>query len=1762
LIVLGNVGLAQPAQVVVTNTADSGIGSLYQATQDANSGVCASPCTITFAIAGSLPPAGYFTIQPTPSFLLVVATSDVTIDGTTEAAFLGMTSSTPLIVIDGSLASSGPDGIRVAGTGSTVSNVVIRGLGIQNFANGGGINLDGSVYSISGVRIVGNFIGLTPAGTAAPNFVGIVYTNVSGSDIGMNPSAPDPADRNVISGNATAGIMADGWACGVYGNYVGTDPAGTGAVPNGFGMMFTSGYWVTVGSATAPNVVAYNTLDAIVVRNSAAVTITRNSIHDNGFGINLYGPTPDGVTPNDVGDLDNGGNSLQNFPVLTGKSFDGSNTTINGSLSSHAEAGYTYRIEFYANAQPSASGYGEGALYIGETQVSPDATGYATFTATLPGDFTANFITATATVIGVPGGMVGWTAVTSEFSQIFEADIALTASDSPDPVVAGSTITYDIAITNNGPADANGFGFSIFFDPATSNAQLSYIGWQPAWACMTEPATMPPSPQYFTCSTLDLIPPGTTVTVQASAVAPASSGIVTATVNAGATNETNPANNPPTPLQTTVLTIADLGVSVIDTPDPVTAGGAITYQITVTNAGPSAAESVVLYLSFDPTGAAMTPPLGWQCIEAVPDPPPGFVGVWAPPSMFNCVPEASLAPGTYTLQGQVTPFATSGTYTMTARIQSSNVDPDGTNNGPIAVLTTIGLNADLSLAQSGAPPVAGSMFTYTLTVTNGGPSSVTGVRLLDTLVMVSAASPRLASTRRNGRPVSPSLAGETWSCSATPGSTCGASSGAGDVDVLLDLTAGGSASVVVSAPIPSTATGSITQSTSLILPPGVTDPTPADNTSTISLPVTLSSDLSISMSCSELTPRAGDPVTYTILVSNSGPSAVTGARLSDLLPAALTAAQWTCTPSLGAVCGAPSGIGNIDVLLDLSVGAQVVVRLDATISQTAAGTLTNTASMTPPGGTGDPDTTNNSAFDSIIVAACPTGPQPLAPLGTTLDNPSTVTFSWSDVGASSYELFVSTDGGVFAPVGISTTTSLAVSVASGAISWYVDAVTGNCQVAGPRGSFTVRVCLAPERPVPYLVGEVNSDERFTFSWTTPDADVTFEFRDSPTPAFGDTAWIPTTSGKVTFTYTNGNVVPVDYWFQVRAVRQCPQGPLYSDPAPAVRVVIRPAGAGSDSANVEHGQGRLVNQLLRICANDQGHIVPCNEPHATGTAIGSHDVPFTITTDRSWMTVTPSTTMIPPGGTNVIVTSNPQGLPTGTNTGSIVVAQSGGSTSNVPFSVNIVTPVSPQPKTPPRDALIIPAVAHADGIGSLWQSDIRVTNIATHAITYDLTFTPSGVDGSIVGKKTQITIESGETKALDDVVKQWYGLGSLGDGTNGVLEIRPAESGRQLAATSVELFSTIASSRTYNSTPDGTYGQWIPAIPFAEFVGRDAGDGSSVLSMQHIAQSSRFRTNLGLVEGAGAEARVLVSVFDPSGGKSTEFTIDLKAMEHQQLNSFLATRDIVLENGRIEAKVVDGQGRITAYASVIDALTNDPLFVPGVNASSIAAARYVVPGLADLDTGVNCWRSDLRIFNPSQTGVDTTIVFYAQNDPTITRTTQLAIPPRQIRVLDNALQTLFGLTGIGGAVHVIPDTTYSLVITGRTYDQQESGTYGQFIPAVTEAEAVGVSDRALEILQIEQSDRYRTNLGLVEVAGKDATVEVTAIVPGATVAPKMRVELQGNGFTQLLNVLQQMNLATVYNVRLSVKVVAGEGRVSAYGSVIDRRTQDPTYVKAQ
>jgi hypothetical protein len=806
----------------------------------------------------------------------------------------------------------------------------------------------------------------------------------------------------------------------------------------------------------------------------------------------------------------------------------------------------------------------------------------------------------------------------------------------------------------------------------------------------------------------------------------------------------------------------------------------------------------------------------------------------------------------------------------------------------------------------------------------------------------------------------------------------------------------------------------------------------------------------------------------------------------------------------------------------------------------------------------------------------------LSPPDDASDLPSQIAFSWTAVpGATSYQLWLANGEGQPAVIAMSATATVTAGVPTGHNHWHIEALFNGCSsLESADSSFDVAgtgpACLSPARPVAEVIGQVQSGGGYTVRWS-PVANATlYELQEAASNDFSG-ATTSAVAGLSSAFSKEASQTSTVFYYRVRAVSSCSdeRGPFSE--AIAIAIVPLPSTAQKSlSGSTEVGEVRSVVQKLFLPGS------------------GS-PVSFTATVDEPWLSVAPASGTIPAEGITLLVSSDPSTLPIGTNTGTVVVitnasgkgaglSASGMKTgtngappsSSVPISVSVVTPVSPTShNTPLPESLIIPSVGHADGANnSKFQSDVRVTNTSTQVMKYQINFTPTGPGGTTAMKQTIIQINPGATTALDDILSSFFGVGASAANASaaGVLEIRPLTATTSAISSTPSISSiTVASSRTYNVTASGaTYGQYIPAVPFAQFVGKSLDPlKPNVLSIQQISQSrdftSGYRTNIGLLEAAGQPADLNVSVFGKDGGLLGSFPVSLAAGEHRQIGGFLAAHDIYADDARIEVQVTSDTGKVSAYASVIDNRTNDPLLVYPVLKGAASATRFILPGAANLNTGSQSWRTDMRIFNPSTERSDITLTYLPQRgETTQSRTATLSVLPGETKNLDGMVLGLFGLSGItGGAVHVTTAASSSLIVSGRTYtdDSVSGGTYGQFIPAVTAAQSIGLKDRALQVLQLEQSSRFRTNLGIAETAGKPVTVEVSLVLPDTKVTPTVRITLQPYEFLQA-PIISSLGITTAYNARVALRVVDGDGKVTAYGSVIDQVTGDPTYVPAQ
>jgi hypothetical protein len=711
---------------------------------------------------------------------------------------------------------------------------------------------------------------------------------------------------------------------------------------------------------------------------------------------------------------------------------------------------------------------------------------------------------------------------------------------------------------------------------------------------------------------------------------------------------------------------------------------------------------------------------------------------------------------------------------------------------------------------------------------------------------------------------------------------------------------------------------------------------------------------------------------------------------------------------------------------------------------------------------------------------------------------------------------------------------------------------------GPRAPTCVPSVSAP--PIS------QSGLEYTVSWSAiSDPTAQFIVEESTSADFSNNTTTSQVNGLSTTFRHDGMATSTTYYYRVRATHCTGGVPSYS--AVAQTVVQAPAPPATETAEVAVPLG-----------SDAPVGIPVFIP---GPANGA-SATFTAVTDKPYLTVTPDSGNLPAGGVTVIVTADPSELPAGASTGTLIITvittdsasgitNHGATTINIPVSVSLVTPVMPGGKTlPSANTLVIPAVAHANGAAGPFLSDVRLTNSGTTPVDYQITMTPTRTDGTVSSKVTQVTVEGDQTIALNDVVKNFFGYGALGnDGSFGSLEIRPLNTSSTL---------TYASSRTYASTAGGTFGQYIAAMPFAKFASKrfngiplpgqpQQPSSSTTLSLQQVAQSPKFRTNLGIVEGAGEPASGRIRIFDALGSLLREVPFHLLAGEHRQMNMFIADPALgnitQLDEGRIEILVDSPTGAVTAYASVLDNVTTDPLAVMPVDATKVSSSSYVIPGMAELPNRENNFHSDLRVFNGGTSDVPVTMTYYPMG-----RGTPIPAQPRTIRagevlVLDNVLPTAFNASETGGSIVIQTPTSSSLVVTGRTYTTINSGgTYGQFIPGVTPAEGTGLGEKTLQVMQLEESARFRSNVGITEVSGKSATVRLTLHLPDSKFTPFIDFDVAPYELTQFRPILGLNPGHQTYNARIEVEVIAGEGRVTAYGSVIDNESKDPTYVPAQ
>lgn len=557
----------------------------------------------------------------------------------------------------------------------------------------------------------------------------------------------------------------------------------------------------------------------------------------------------------------------------------------------------------------------------------------------------AGTLANTATVSGV-GDDVDPDANNNEAleltSVLGEADLSVTVTDDPDPVLSGNTLTYHLTAANAGPSEATGVvltdalpGATTFFSAAPSQGSCSQSGGT------------------VTCQ-LGALAAGVDATVDVVVTLGAAASGTLTDVATVAGNQPDPdASNNTAVETTTVNPPIDLEVTVTDLPDPVAVGGSLLYTVETVNHGPFTATGVDLVntLPQGVTLSAATPSQG-SCLPAT-----GVVSC-----MLGSLGNGASA--SVTLQVTVGASAP-GTLSNTAVVSGEGNDLDPTNNTATAE-TTVLLEADLALAKTASPePVAaGETLTYSFTVTNLGPSAVSGVTVTD--VLPAGLLPPGGGGGGGGPNLIFSDDFESGNLSAWSVVVGSAGGGGGPCSVsgsiltcaVGALASGASATVTFAATVGPGAAATLTNNASVS--GNETDPDPTNNRASATSSVLRRIDLGVSIADSPDPVTAGAILTYTVEVDNAGPSTATGVELEDPLPPEVTPVS--VTPSQG-TCSLDSLI-QCD-LGSLAGGAAATVEIRVSVAPGTTGALTNPASA----GANETDTNpaNNTDTETTMV---------------------------------------------------------------------------------------------------------------------------------------------------------------------------------------------------------------------------------------------------------------------------------------------------------------------------------------------------------------------------------------------------------------------------------------------------------------------------------------------------------------------------------------------------------------------------------------------------------------------------------------------------------------------------------------------------------------------------------------------------------------------------------------------------------------------------
>jgi subtilisin-like proprotein convertase family protein len=480
-----------------------------------------------------------------------------------------------------------------------------------------------------------------------------------------------------------------------------------------------------------------------------------------------------------------------------------------------------------------------------------------------------------------------------------------------------------------------------------------------------------------------------------------------------------------------------------------------------------------------------------------------------------------------------------------------------------------------------------------------------------------------------------------------------------------------------------------------------------------------------------------------------------------------------------------------------------------------------------------------------------------------------------------------------------------------------------------------------------------------------------------------------------------------------------------------------------------------------------------------------------------------------------------------------------------FAVRMV-PGQPAAAIPPAASTrVLPLVGHVQGT-KLYLSDVRLYNPLPQEQQLSLFYVAQGAGGSRAVRSVR-TVAPGRVLALDDVVGSEFGY---------------ADSIGQLTVLGPDT-RFLATSRAYTEGAQGTFGILVPGFASADGIGP-----GQTASAAGLVRNARFHTNAGFTELSGSPVSVRLDVFRADGTLVASTTRGAAANANLLVTDIIGERGLgTMSNFRIDFTVTSAAGRVAPFATLIDNVTGDGVFVAAVGPA--ASAEDIVIPQASHAAGANgdFFRTDLHIANLGAAPARVTVSLLPRlltGEPAPPRL--FTIGPGETLESPDVLAGEFGLGDPSAAGLLLrPDGPARLAVSTRTTVEKFGGTFGFATPGRPASDAIGAGQGVATVIHLEQefaSTGFRSNFGFAEVAGADASVRVTALSgdTGAVLGTHLYALPAGRSYQASLKEL--IGSGPVANVYVQFSVASGEGRVLAYGVAIDNTSGDAIYLPAQ